>query len=129
MNSKVILDASALLTVFNEEIGQEKVLPVLRNSLISTVNLCEVASHILQKQWPLHLVIDPIDELGIKVIAFDLEQMKMAAQFITVTKPYGLSLGDRACLALASLYPDAIVYTADQIWKKLSLPFDICLIR
>jgi PIN domain nuclease of toxin-antitoxin system len=53
---------------------------------------------------------------------------RIAAELILVTKPYGLSLGDRACLALA-IDRNATVYTTDKVWKNLSLGIEIELIR
>ena len=52
----------------------------------------------------------------------------MAAELIHVTQPYGLSLGDRACLALA-IERKAKVYTADRCWKNLSLGIEVEVIR
>jgi PIN domain nuclease of toxin-antitoxin system len=45
-----------------------------------------------------------------------------------MTKPYGLSLGDRACLALA-IQRNATVYTTDRDWSKLSIGIKIEVIR
>jgi PIN domain nuclease of toxin-antitoxin system len=59
---------------------------------------------------------------------FNIEQAIIAGSFISVTKDYGLSLGDRACLALAK-YKNIPVLTADKTWTKLNLGIKIKLIR
>jgi PIN domain nuclease of toxin-antitoxin system len=47
---------------------------------------------------------------------------------LTVTRPYGLSLADRVCLALA-IERGAKVYTADRAWKSIPLPIEIEVFR
>ena len=47
---------------------------------------------------------------------------------IAQTRPYGLSLGDRACLALA-IQRKATVYTTDAAWKNLNLSIEVDVIR
>ncbi len=59
---------------------------------------------------------------------FNIEQTIIAGSFISATKDYGLSLGDRACLALAK-YKNIPVLTADKTWSKLNLGIKIKLIR
>ena len=51
-----------------------------------------------------------------------------AGSLIEQTRPFGLSLGDRACLALA-LDRKATVYTTDKAWKSLPLDLKIEVIR
>jgi PIN domain nuclease of toxin-antitoxin system len=47
---------------------------------------------------------------------------------VRITRPYGLSLGDRACLALA-IRRKATVYTTDAAWKNLNLGIEVEVIR
>jgi len=42
-----------------------------------------------------------IERLRIPVIPFDAEQARIASSLWKSTRPFGLSLGDRACLSLA----------------------------
>jgi PIN domain nuclease of toxin-antitoxin system len=63
-----------------------------------------------------------------EVCVFTGEQARIAAELMPITRPYGLSLGDRACLALA-IQRKATVYTTDKVWKKLSLGIEIEVIR
>jgi PIN domain nuclease of toxin-antitoxin system len=60
--------------------------------------------------------------------AFTAEHAEAAGNLITKTRPLGLSLGGRACLALGIILR-APVYTADKSWKKLKLGVPIHLIR
>jgi PIN domain nuclease of toxin-antitoxin system len=62
------------------------------------------------------------------VIDFDWEQSMFAGALKRQTKTLGLSLGDRACLALGKKL-SASVYTADSVWKSLDVSVNIVLIR
>ena len=61
-------------------------------------------------------------------VPFDEVQARLAGELVAQTRPYGLSLGDRACLALA-IQRKATVYTTDAAWKKLNLPIEVEVIR
>jgi PIN domain nuclease of toxin-antitoxin system len=69
-----------------------------------------------------------ISALQCEICPLDLSQARLASEMIWDTKPLGLSVGDRACLALA-IQRKARVYTADRIWSKLSLGIEIQVIR
>ena len=62
------------------------------------------------------------------IAEFDAEQARLAGELLLRTRSLGLSLGDRACLALAMVLK-APVYTADRIWKGLKLGVPIHVIR
>jgi ribonuclease VapC len=55
-----------------------------------------------------------------EVVPFSEEQARIAGELVLLGRPLGLSLGDRACLALA-LTLKAPLYTADRAWKSLKL--------
>ncbi len=59
---------------------------------------------------------------------FGEEHARIAGDLVTQTRPLGLSLGDRACLALGMALK-APVYTADKTWKKLKLNVRIHVVR
>ena len=127
--SRIVLDASALLTVLNREPGAEKLTPALLSAAISsTVNLAEVHSKLVSRgingdeAW--EATMSPIRESAV----FTDEHAKIAGGLIAQTRALGLSLGDRACLALA-IALKAPVYTADREWKKLKLGIGIHLVR
>jgi ribonuclease VapC len=59
---------------------------------------------------------------------FTVEQARIAGSLVRKTSPLGLSLGGRACLALA-IALEAPVYTTDRMWKKLKLGIPIYVLR
>ena len=127
--SRVVLDASALLAALNGEPGADKLtLELLNTAVVSTVNLAEVQSKLVARglspdsAWTAALV--PVKE----AIPFTPQQAKAAGSMVAKTRGLGLSLGDRACLALG-LALQAPVYTADRSWKNLKLGVQIHVIR
>ena len=119
--SRIVLDASAALAVLHQERGAERLPPeLLSAAVISTVNLAEVQSKLVSRgvnpddAWEAALAI--VSE----VLPFKHEHARLAGDLITQTRPLGLGLGDRACLALA-LSLKAAVYTADASWSKLKI--------
>ena len=127
--NRIVLDASVLLAVLNCEPGADKLTPQLLNvATSSTVNLAEVQGKLVSMglspgdAW--EATLSPIRE----ATAFTAEHAEAAGNLITKTRPLGLSLGDRACLALGIVLK-APVYTADKSWKKLKLGVPIHLIR
>jgi len=124
----VVLDASAVLAVILNEPGNQRVLPFLEGGLFSTVNLAEVHTRLLQRGVPAEDAWSGISGLQCEVCFFSDAQARIAAEVIGKTRPYGLSLGDRACLALA-IEREATVYTTDRAWRELSLGVPIEVIR
>lgn len=129
--SRFVLDASALLVTLLEEPGAKRLPPepeMLSHAVISAVNLAEaqgkLVTHGIDPDESWEAVLAPINE----VIAFDHEQAKLAGNLLLKTKTLGLSLGDRACIALG-LVLNAPVYTADKQWAKLKLGIPIRVIR
>jgi PIN domain nuclease of toxin-antitoxin system len=127
--SRIVLDASALLAVLNREPGAEKLTPdLLSTAVSSTVNLAEVQSKLVSRgikpdeAW--EATISPIREAAV----FTDQQARIAGSLIAQTSAFGLSLGDRACLALG-IALKAPVYTADRSWKNLKLGIRIHVVR
>ncbi len=123
------MDASAVLAILSGEAGAEKLSPrLLSDATISNVNLAEVQGKLVSRG------LDPDDAwdaaLGLvrEPEAFTMEQARIAGDLVTVTRPLGLSLGDRACLSLGIVLR-ATVYTADRSWKGLRLGISIHSIR
>jgi ribonuclease VapC len=126
--AKAVLDASALLAFLRNEPGAQEVAAVLTISCISAVNLAEAISKIVEYGKPLDDVAYQIERLHIPVIPFDAEQSRIVASLWKATRAAGLSLGDRACLALG-LKMGLAVLTAERTWAKLKLGVDVGLIR
>lgn len=126
-----VLDASALLALLHQEPGWEAVrdLLLLENHVISSVNVAEVIGKAREGGIPLPEVEALLASLNLDVRPFDTAQALIAGDLRPATRSAGLSLGDRACLALAmSLKGTAI--TADRAWQALpALPVPIVNIR
>ena len=127
--SRIVLDASAILAVIQQEPGHERLsVQLLANAVGSAVNLAEVHSKLVSSGWPSDEAWEDATSPIQEVVSFDDEHAKVAGDLITQTRPLGLSLGDRACLALA-LALKAPVYTADRSWKNLKLKARVHVIR
>jgi ribonuclease VapC len=124
----IVLDSSALLAMLFFEPGCERVAELVPQSCMSTVNLAEVLGRLARDGRALHAVLEQIEQMGIAWIAFDREVAIEAAALLPRTAPLGLSLGDRACLALAKLRNLPAV-TADRTWARLDLDVAIEVIR
>jgi len=127
--NRIVLDASALLALLNQEPGAEKLTPeLLRIATTSTVNLAEVHSKLVNRglapddAW--EAALGPINE----AVPFTSEHARLAGDLVLKTRPLGLSLGDRACLALG-LALHAVVYTADRSWTNVKVGARIQVIR
>jgi ribonuclease VapC len=123
-----VLDSSAILAFLLNEPGAETVAPILENALLSSVNLCEVHARLMLFGISARHSWNRILNLHCKVCIFSDELARIAAELVQLTKPFGLSLGDRACLALA-IERKATVYTTDKIWKKIPLGIEVEVIR
>lgn len=118
---KNVLDASAVLAVLNGERGEKKVVPLLAESAISTVNLTEATAKLLEAGMGEANARLAVAVLGIgETVDFTEDLAWEAARLRPLTKQYGLSLGDRACLAL-SIKLKVPAVTADKEWSKLKL--------
>jgi ribonuclease VapC len=124
-----VLDASALLALLNQEPGSERVAACIANgAAISTVNLSEVVAKLSDASIPEEVTREILSVLGIVVIDFDTVLAYDAGLLRPLTRQVGLSLGDRACLALARRLNLPAV-TTDKVWQKLSLDIAVQLIR
>ena len=124
----VILDASAMLALLQDEPGADTVLALAKGSRLLSVNFCEVVQRVLAKGGAAAPTEQAIDRLEIAVVPFDRSLARMAAELRESTRFMGASLGDRACLALglASGWP---ILSADRDWGKLDLGIEIRMIR
>ncbi len=127
--SRIVLDASAILAVINRELGGEKLTPQLLVHVAgSAVNLAEVQSKLVSRGWtPEEAWEDAASPIG-EVVPFDEHHARIAGDLIVQTEHFGLSLGDRACLALG-ITLKAPVYTAEKTWKNLKMSVRIHVIR
>lgn len=122
------LDASAILAFMFGEPGHEAVEASLADACASTVNLAEVIARFTRDGHSGLQVQAMLEATAIRWLPFDVQQAALSADLLPRTKGKGLSLGDRACLALA-LSMGCPAVTADAQWKKLDLGIDVELIR
>ena len=116
------------MALLNEETGHDKVEVVLADSAMSSVNLCEVMGKLIDAGLSEEDARESIDLLNIEIISFDTAQANMAAALRPTTKKFGLSLGDRSCLA-SGISRRHTVITAERGWAKLRVGIKIELIR
>jgi ribonuclease VapC len=126
--SKYVLDASALLALLHNEPGAKRVHDILAHSVIGAVNACETVGKLVSAGMNFDDARTSIELLNIEVIPFDNEAAYKAGNLIAETKKLGLSLGDRACLALG-IITQLTVVTAEQSWSKVKLPVALEIIR
>ena len=124
-----VLDASALMALFQGESGSDKVAQAVKDgAAVSTVNLSEIASKLNELNTPQTLIQDAINGLGLTIVDFNADLAYSVGLLRPLTRHLGLSLGDRACLALAQ-YLNLPVITSDRLWKNLSLDIAIEVIQ
>lgn len=123
-----VLDATALLALLHDEPGAEAVAEALPHSSISTVNLAEVVGKLAESGLPEEAIRAAVAGLGIEVIPFDDDLAYRTGLLRNLTSPYGLSLGDRACLALGFRLGRPVL-TADRAWATVKLGVKIRVIR
>lgn len=123
-----VLDASALLAMLQGERGGEMVEAVLEHAVISAVNWSEVVQKAAACGVEIAGLRDDLRALGMGVLPFDPIDGETAAALWPETRTHGLSLGDRACLALASRLGIPTL-TADRAWADLDLGIEVQLLR
>jgi ribonuclease VapC len=123
-----VLDASALLCLLFDEPGADRVEAVLYGACISAANYAEVIGKLVDRgQAPEEAVAD-LRELDLDVVPFDRAHGEAAGALRATTREAGLSLGDRACLALAASR-EAVAVTTDRAWKRLKVEIDVEVVR
>ena len=134
MNSLSVVDASALLTYLRDEAGAAAVAEVLVvGAAISAANWAEVLSRAADEGEDPEQLTERLEVAGIigeRVVVYPVTEMdaRVIARLRPLTRATGLSLGDRACLALG-IRLGVPVLTADRIWAGLDLEVEVRLAR
>jgi PIN domain nuclease of toxin-antitoxin system len=126
--AKVVLDASALLAYLRSEKGADRIASNIGDAIISAVNHAEVVSKLILRGATLPVVQKALGYLDLDVVDFDRDLAEASGDLIAQTKGLGLSLGDRACLALAAR-ESLPVLTTDRAWSSLDIGVEVQLVR
>jgi len=115
-DGRPVLDASALLALLAEEPGADEVEALLDGAVMSAVNLSEVLQKSEQHGIDTEGLEFDLEALGLELSHFDVPQARAAAEIWARAPRAGLSLGDRACLALSDTIGGTAV-TTDRRWS------------
>ncbi len=130
MSAAYVLDASAVLALLNQEAGDKIVAAALGNpgTVISAVSYAEVVGKLANIGMPEDAIRAALEPLGLNVRGFDNELAVDSGLLCPATRNYGLSLGDRCCLALAR-HVHLPALTADKAWAELKVGVKVKVIR
>ena len=126
--AEAILDASAVLAAMLGEAGAEKVRAAIPNALLASVNAAEVVTKLIRYGVDPETSVGAVRSLDCLIVPIDQQLGLRAGLLHAVTAAFGLSLGDRICLALAER-EGLPVLTADRAWASLDIGVEIRLIR
>ncbi len=124
-----VLDASAVLALLADEPGADRVAAaIVEGAAIGAVNLAEVLTKLADIGMPRILAEDALEGLGLEVVPFDAAAARATAALRDATRARGLSLGDRAAIALAAAR-GAPVLTTDRAWVDAVPSVEVVLAR
>lgn len=126
--ASVVVDTSAVLALINAEPGADRVAGEIHGAAISTVNLAEVITKLVIRGASLEDASGNLAVFRFAIFDFTRALAEAAGALLSKTHRHGLSLGDRACLALgeAERLP---VLTADRSWREIKVACEVRLIR
>ena len=122
------MDSSVVVAAILQEPGGEEMASRDGPFLISAVNLCEVLERLAVGIVAESQTLAMLEDLGLVLVDFTPDLAATAARLKAPTRSVGLSLGDRACLALA-LREQTPVLTGDRAWSKVDVGVEVVLIR
>lgn len=120
-----VLDTSAVLAFLIQERGCDRVGEAMEDGAsISTLTVQETVSKLVQRGMTMDDASQAISALGVTVCDLTLPLAVDAGGMFPLTRPFGLSHGDRACLALGRAL-NALVLTADKAWSDVAEQLDV----
>jgi len=125
--SGVVLDASALLALLFGEAGADRVAASAEGGCISSVNLAEVVGYYAKGGIDAEEVRVFVGSLSLEVVDFREADAFRVGALRPLGEKVGLSLGDRACLALARIRK-APAMTADRAWLAIGKAYDVTIV-
>jgi ribonuclease VapC len=126
--ASAVLDSSAILAVLNNEPGADAVEEMLDDALVSTVNYAEVVAKLVERGSTSAQAQSALRSIAITTSDFDILLAQRTGALRAETIRRGLSLGDRACLALAER-EGVPALTGDRTWVGAVSGVEIRLIR
>jgi ribonuclease VapC len=126
--TSVVLDASAVIALLRSEPGFDIVQAAIADAIISTVNYSEVLKKTIERGGTGEAAASFVSGLSIGIIPFDETLAAKSADLYPQTKEHGLSLADRACLALG-IQRNCKVLTSERRMALPSLSIKVKLIR
>lgn len=123
-----VLNSSAILCTLFHEPGGKEASRYLEGALINAVNLTEVVTKLQDKGVGDSVIDDIILDLKLKTVFHSQSLAINAGKLRNLTRTKGLSLGDRACLALA-IERGAIAVTTDRAWQDVNCGARVLLVR
>lgn len=123
-----VLDASALLAFLHDEPGGDQVEGRLAGAVVSAVNWSEVVQKARQHGVSTSGLRGDMEALGLRIEPFGVDDAERTAKLWEATRTAGLSLADRACLALGVRLERPVV-TADRRWRGVGVQVEVDLVR
>jgi PIN domain nuclease of toxin-antitoxin system len=126
--ASVVLDSSAILCILNDEPGTEFVDAMLDDAVVSTVNYAEVVTKLVERGSTAAQAQSALRSIALTTVDFDIPLARRTGTLRAETRKRGLSLGDRACLALAER-EGVPAMTGDRNWVGAVSGIEIRLFR
>ncbi len=117
MAGEAVLDASAVIALIKGEPGGDVVADLVEGARITAVNLSEVVAHFIREGGTQSSIKPIVDALKMTIVGAEEDLAYAAAAMREATRPIGLSLGDRFCLALA-IRTGGVALTSDRMWAR-----------
>jgi PIN domain nuclease of toxin-antitoxin system len=124
----IVLDASALLAFLKQEPGWEKVKALLATATMSTLNLAEALSKLAEVGADIDALARTLVQSKLTFVEFSAAHALAAARLRPLTRSAGLSIGDRACLALGLDFGCSVL-TTDASWQRVSVGVTVEMLR
>ncbi|MFY9694753.1 MAG: type II toxin-antitoxin system VapC family toxin [Xanthobacteraceae bacterium] len=126
--ASAVLDSSAILAILNNEPGADAVEEMLDDALVSTVNYAEVVAKLVERGSTSAQAQSVLRSIALTTSNFDILLAQRTGALRAETEKRGLSLGDRACLALAER-EGVPALTGDRNWVGAVSGIEIRLFR
>jgi PIN domain nuclease of toxin-antitoxin system len=126
-----VLDSSALIALILDEPGAETVARYANGSPMSIINFAETIGYFARRGLTESAIRELVAPFGIEVVPLTDTALAYEIGLLDpMTRPAGLSLADRCCLALAKRLRRPAL-TADRAWTKIAaaLGVEVELIR